>query len=237
MFSPTAAAVCLKPSCKSDSSSPTACKADSLGNVEARLFTRLSLALLACATPYTAYAQTKTPATTQSTAQASSQALPSMRTGLWEHLVQMQSQSGDLERAMATIRQELASMPAAQRQHIDALLAATGMQMMPSSGMQNAFRSCLSRADLERHAIPTPASECKQTQLERNGRVVRMGFVCTGAVNANGYSEISVPNDTSYAGTAVIDTVFQGKQERMTTQQAGRWLSDDCGSVKPAPRK
>jgi hypothetical protein len=43
-------------------------------------------------------------------------------------------------------------------------------------------------------------------------------------------------NPKVYTGKATINTEVEGKPERMDISQAGKWLSDDCGNIKPSRR-
>ena len=41
---------------------------------------------------------------------------------------------------------------------------------------------------------------------------------------------------TAYTSKSVVNTRVEGKPERMTMDQAGKWLAADCGAVKPIKR-
>ena len=40
----------------------------------------------------------------------------------------------------------------------------------------------------------------------------------------------------SYSSKSVMNTTVEGKPERMTMDQTGKWLSADCGALKPVKR-
>ena len=41
--------------------------------------------------------------------------------------------------------------------------------------------------------------------------------------------------DKAFATKMVMQTVRNGKPETMTMEGQGKWLSADCGAIKPAP--
>lgn len=52
----------------------------------------------------------------------------------------------------------------------------------------------------------------------------------------SGEGEVVLLNPKAYTGKATINTEVEGKPERMDISQAGKWLSDDCGNIKPSRR-
>lgn len=150
--------------------------------------------------------------------------------GLWEHRITMTSGSGRMEGAMAQMQQELAKMPPEQRKMMEQMMASQGMGM---GGGANTVRLCLSKEQAARDEMPTGDDKCRQTSLTRSGNTVRFAFVCDGKPPTKGEGSYTFQGSKAYSGRTVIDTVVDGKPERIESQVQGRWLGADCGALKP----
>ena len=156
-----------------------------------------------------------------------------MRPGLWEHSVTMKSQSGQMEAAMAQMQKSLASMPPAQRQQMEQMMAQRGIGMGPKG---NTVKVCISpeQADLDR--IP-PQEGCTQDVRRTGPGSLAMTFSCPGAKGqppTTGEGTMTFSGPTAYTGQFKVNTVSQGKPEQIDMAQTGQWLAADCGAIKPA---
>ena len=156
-----------------------------------------------------------------------------MRPGLWEHSVTMKSQSGQMEAAMAQMQKSLASMPPAQRQQMEQMMAQRGIGMGPKG---NTVKVCISpeQADLDR--IP-PQEGCTQDVRRTGPGTLAMTFSCPGAKGqppTTGEGTMTFSGPTAYTGQFKVNTVSQGKPEQIDMAQTGQWLAADCGAIKPA---
>ncbi|HDP90369.1 MAG TPA: DUF3617 domain-containing protein [Thioalkalivibrio sp.] len=152
-----------------------------------------------------------------------------MRPGLWEFSLTMQSQSGELERAMREMQQQLESMPPEQRQMVERMMAEQGVQMGADS---RTMRICISEEQAARGFVPQEDADCEQEVVERSDNTIRVRFTCPGDPPSRGESEITFASPTALRGQSVIYTTVNGKPERMTVEQDGHWLSSDCGNLK-----
>lgn len=153
-----------------------------------------------------------------------------MRPGLWEHAFTVKSQSGEMERAMAEMQQQMANMPPDQRKMMEQMMAAQGVQ--PGSGGQS-LRVCISQEQAKRGLVPQQKGNCRQEIIERQGTTIKYRFHCAGAAPSSGEGEVTFTSPTSYRGKSTVNTTVQGHAERMSMEQSGKWLSDDCGNLKP----
>jgi hypothetical protein len=165
---------------------------------------------------------------TVSPAQAQSKLQP----GLWEHTMLMKSGSGQMEGAMAKMQSQLASMPPEQRKMIESRMAQSGASM---GAKPNTVQVCLSKERAERGDTPQGDSRCKQEVLQRSGGTMKFRFTCAGNPPSSGEGEYTITGPNAYSGHSVINTVVDGRPERMEMTQSGKWLSADCGSLKPMP--
>jgi len=70
-----------------------------------------------------------------------------MRPGLWEHSFTVKSQSGQMEKAMADMQQQMASMPPEQRKMMEDMMAKQGMSM---GAQGRSVKMCITKEQAER---------------------------------------------------------------------------------------
>ena len=83
-----------------------------------------------------------------SVASAQTRLLP----GLWEHSMHMKDDSGKLSSAMQQLQKQLASMPAAQRQQMEKMMAAQGLDFKVGAGKDGATKLKVHDPSAGRHA-------------------------------------------------------------------------------------
>lgn len=151
---------------------------------------------------------------------------PKILPGLWEHSYSMQTESGLVEGAMS----QLANLAPEQKAMMEQMMAAQGISLGPSG---NTIRVCISKEDAERGEVPQLDSDCTQKILQRSANSIKVGFSCASDPPTRGEGEITFISPKAYTGKAVVQTTVQGVTEQMNIEQKGRWLSADCGEVKP----
>lgn len=152
-----------------------------------------------------------------------------VKPGLWEHSFTIKSESGQIEAAMAEMQRQLEQMPPAQRQMMEQMMASQGMSLRPGG---SSVRACLTAEDIARGELPQQEG-CQQQILEQGRDRLRVRFSCAGNPPTSGEGEVVFHNPTHYAGKAVLETAIEGRPERMTVEQVGKWISADCGAIKP----
>jgi hypothetical protein len=153
--------------------------------------------------------------------------------GLWEQTMTMKSQGGDMEAKMAEAQARLAALPPEQRAMVQAQMQSHGVQMNPG-GHNMTTRVCISKEMAEHDTPPSRDNRCEQKQLERNGSTVHFKVVCQGNPPSTGEGTFTMTSATSYSGTMSVNTVVDGKPEKMDSAMTGKWLGSDCGDIKPA---
>lgn len=138
-----------------------------------------------------------------------------------------------LDGAMAQMKAELEKMPPEQRKMMEEMMAKQGVAMGGGGAAPGAIRYCVSKEQAERGDVPQDADgRCKRDSMERSGSTMRFKFSCTNPPSS-GTGEITLSGDKAYAMKMVVDSTVQGKPQRMEMQQNGRWVSADCGTLKP----
>jgi hypothetical protein len=159
--------------------------------------------------------------------------------GLWEHSMTMKSSDPRMAEGMARMQQQMAAMPPEKRKQMEAMMAAQGLQMGAGTGAGGpaiTAKFCLTPEQAARDEMPPPSDgDCKQTQVQRSGNTLRMNFTCSGKRQITGEGEYTLESAKAHRGRTVINAQEGGKSTRMEMEHSGRWLSADCGAVKPRP--
>lgn len=163
-------------------------------------------------------------------------ALPSgMKPGLWEHSFTIKSESGKIEKAMGELKTKMANMSPEQREMMESMMAKQGLGI----GQQaNSVKVCITKEQAENLEIPQGQNQnCTHEVVNRTAKTVKMKFNCKGLTNTNGEGEFTLTSPTAYIGKSVINTTTNNKTERMDMNQKGKWISANCGEIKPITTK
>jgi len=153
--------------------------------------------------------------------------------GLWEQTMTVKSQSGRVENVMGLLQAQMDLLPPEQRRRMEETLAAQGVSL---GDKVNTYRICVSEDQADLDQVQLADENCTQEVVQRSGNSLRLKFNCTGTPPASGEGEITILNPGEYQGQATIQTQVGGLSEQVRIDQTGRWLSSDCGDIKPAMR-
>jgi len=158
--------------------------------------------------------------------------------GLWEMTNKMQSSSGEMEKAMANMEKQMASMPPEQRKQMQDMMAKQGMSMTPGAGGGMSMKMCITKEMAERNELPQQQQgDCKTTRSPASGNTVKFSYTCAQPPSS-GEGVMTFSGDTAYTMKMNVTSNVKGKPEKMTMDASGKWLSADCGAIKPiAPPK
>lgn len=159
-----------------------------------------------------------------------------MRPGLWEHGVVMKSQSGQMEAAMEQMQKSMASMTPAQRKQMEDMLAQQGVAMGAGG---TTVKVCVTPQQADLDAIPVQEG-CTQKVQRTSPNSMAMTFSCKGGdgqAPSSGEGTVTFSGPTAYTGHVKVKTQSQGKPEQIDMTQTGKWLSADCGAIKPMPTR
>lgn len=164
-------------------------------------------------------------------------AAQTMKPGLWEINNKMTSSSGEMEKAMSEAQKQLANMPADQRKMMDDMMAKQGVGMGPGAGT-TAVKICMTKEMVERNEVATQQGDCKHTTSPRAGNTMKFSFVCTKPASS-GEGQVTFVSPEAYTMKMALNTTANGKSEKMNLDATGKFLSTDCGNIKPlgTPRK
>jgi len=157
----------------------------------------------------------------------------STKPGLWE----VQNKMGgnpEMDKAMADMQKQLAAMPPEQRKMMQDMMAKQGGSMpTPGAGGGMAMKVCITPEMAARNDMPTQTEgDCTTTVTSRSGNTMKMKFTCAKPPSS-GEGTYTFMGDTAYSMKMVMTSQHQGKPQNMTMEGQGKWLSADCGNVKP----
>jgi hypothetical protein len=156
----------------------------------------------------------------------------SMKPGLWEATTQMAG-SAEMDKIMAQMQQQMAGMSAAQRKQMEEMMGKQGMVMPSSSPAGMSIKMCVTKEMVERKQMPMQQQgKCTYTSTSQGAGTTKTTFVCTEPPSS-GEGLFTAQGDSAY--TMKLTTASTGKDgpRNMTINSSGKWLSSDCGSVKP----
>ena len=156
-------------------------------------------------------------------------AAQAQKPGLWETKTTIRNP--EMDAAMATMQQEMASMPPEQRQMVEKMMASQGTGM---SGNAMTSRMCVTKEQAAMNSVPPqPDNQCQQKEVSRSANTIKYAYKCTGKQEMSGTGEFVLNGPTSWSMHSITDAVVEGKPQHTEMNVAGAWIADDCGSVKP----
>jgi hypothetical protein len=94
---------------------------------------------------------------------------------------------------------------------------------------------CITPEMAARQELPTQTEgDCKIQLGARTGNTMKMSFTCTNPPSS-GEGTYTFRGNTGYDMAMRVKTTHEGKPMNVTMDGTGRWLSADCGKVRPVP--
>ncbi|MDW5442557.1 DUF3617 domain-containing protein [Polaromonas sp. SM01] len=155
-----------------------------------------------------------------------------MKPGLWESTNKIGG-SPEMDKAMAQMQQQMASMPPAQRKQMEDMMDRQGMRMGGTSNGGVAMKMCITKEMIERNQLPLQQQgNCSTTISDKTSSGMKVRFTCTNPPSS-GEGVYTFQGDNAYAMTMNITSIIKGVQTNTSIAAAGSWLGSDCGTVKP----
>ena len=159
---------------------------------------------------------------------------PQIRPGLWEETVKMKMGGGEADAAMEKMKARLATMSPEQRAAVEKMMASRGLGMAPGAA-PNVVRICYTKEQLARGFTPGRDTQCTRKNVSTSGNVTKYDFACTTAQNHStvGHGAITTMGDSAFEFTSESDTTSAKGTMHMSNDITGKFVSSDCGDVKP----
>lgn len=149
-----------------------------------------------------------------------------VKPGLWEHSIDLKSESGRLEIALELARTQMELLPPAQRKVVEDTLAQQGIK---ADFVNQTFQNCITEEEAASGSF-TFAEDggCEHTSVRNEGATTHISFTC-----AQGAGELELVNGTSYTGSSNMSLNFGGLVENATATHSGRWVGESCAALVP----
>lgn len=154
-----------------------------------------------------------------------------MTPGLWEHRFTVTNSNDEVAQAMQQMQEQLAKMSAEERKMMGSMMESYGIGV---SADGTTVKACITQEEIDRGQLPQQDDNCTQEVTEHGKNVYKMKFTCTGDMTYSGTGEVAFKDSKNYTGTSTFTNQVNGKTETTVIEQRGKWLSADCGKLKPA---
>lgn len=176
-----------------------------------------------------------------------------MKPGLWEHKFKLNGnpmgiQQEQVNQAMEEMKKQMANMSPEQRKMMEDMMARQGVKMsdkgidIAAQGVHiskdgTVVKSCVTAEDIANGAMPQADENCEQKITQVSAKVFKVSYVCKGEHPSQGEGQIVFQDDKNYTGTTKFTTHINDKMETIEGTHSGKWLSSDCGNIKPQSPK
>lgn len=160
----------------------------------------------------------------------------SVRPGLWEVTMSGQGNAGNnkaMAEQIARMKEHIANMPAAQRQQIEAAIAAHSSHDIRFTDDGVAMKHCITRDQATDYSkLVMQQGDCTVQRTPAVGGVSRFDLTCT-APPVTGSGTIRFQGETAYTLDMTTTTRIDGQSHTNRVGSTGKWVGANCGSVKP----
>ena len=154
-----------------------------------------------------------------------------MRPGLWE-VNNKVGGSPEMDKAMANMQQQMANLLPAQRKAMEDMLASQGVGLSGVSGGGMVAKICITKEMSASNQMPVLQQGSCTTTSDKTAMSMKMKFDCTNPPSS-GEGQFTFAGDTAYTMKMVVNSAAQGVPKNTTLDTSGKWLTSDCGAVKP----
>lgn len=149
-----------------------------------------------------------------------------VKPGLWEHSIDLKSESGRLEVALELARTQMQLLPPAQRQAVEDTLERQGIK---ADFVNQTFQNCITEEEAASGTFRfAEDGGCEQTDVRADGATTHISFEC-----AQGQGQLALTDGSAYTGTSSMTLDFGGLVENATATHSGRWIGGSCDALNP----
>ena len=158
-----------------------------------------------------------------------------MKPGLWEVTNNMKSGSGgQMEQAQVQMQQQMAKMTPEQKKMMQDMMAKQGMQMGSGPGGGMSVKTCITKEMAARDELPMQQGDCRTTNQQKSGNTMKFAVACANPPST-GEGQVTLTSPEAFSMRMAVQSKAGGQSHTVNMEGTGRWLSADCGSVKPMP--
>ncbi len=132
---------------------------------------------------------------------------------------------------MAQMKDQLAKMPPEQRKAVEQSMAVMQNMSMNADG-STSMKVCYTKEMIARGQLGGQQGKCTYSPTDTSGSTRKFSFSCAEP-DAKGEGSYTMLSPTAFTGSMTVSSVQNGKPQNMTLSSSGKFVSADCGSVKP----
>lgn len=149
-----------------------------------------------------------------------------IKPGLWEVTVKANVNGQELPDMQKLLEQ----VPPEFRDQLKAKMAQQGTSMTDNG----AVRTCLTQEQIARNQFGTdPKGRCKTTDVQKQGNTLSLKIVCDKP-KGKGETVMTVHSSEAWESKTHMTIEKKGDSQEITSEMEGKWVSADCGTVKPS---
>lgn len=155
-----------------------------------------------------------------------------MKPGLWEVNNKIGG-SPEIDKAMAQMQQQLASMSPAERKQMEGMMGKQGVGMAAGANGGMVAKMCITKEMAERNQMPVQQQgNCTSTTSDKTSSGMKVKFTCTNPPSS-GEGQFTFSGDSAYTMKMNVNSSSKGAPKTTTMDASGKWLGSDCGTIKP----
>jgi hypothetical protein len=158
---------------------------------------------------------------------AAAQTAPRIKAGLWEIQVEREENGQKMPDASERMKEHMKSMTPERRKQFEEMMKQRGVD--PNAG--GAMKLCYSQKMVERGAWSDQGS-CKTEYSNRSASAWKWHSICP-ELGYQGEGEASFPDPENFVVKSSGVLTVGGKAHASSSVRTGKWLSANCGDVKP----
>jgi hypothetical protein len=90
----------------------------------------------------------------------------------------------------------------------------------------------MTRQMVEKNEMPQQKGDCKTTSQAKSGNTLKFAVACANPPST-GEGQITYRGSEAYTMKMVASSKVDGRPQTMNMESSGKWLSSDCGAIKP----
>jgi hypothetical protein len=159
---------------------------------------------------------------------SAAQTTPRMKSGLWQIQVEREHNGQKMPDASERMKEHMKNMTPERRKQFEEMMKQRGVD---TGGGAGAMKLCYSQKMLERGAWSDQGG-CKTEYSSRSASAWKWHSICP-QLGYVGDGEASFPDPENFAVKSSGILTIGGKAHTSSSVRTGKWLSSDCGDVKP----
>lgn len=151
-----------------------------------------------------------------------------VKPGLWE----VQQKTAVDGQQLPDMNQMLEKVPPEMRAQVEAMMSKKAAKLASGKSVQ----VCLTKAQLEKQTTENdPRNRCQFNNIQREGNVTRVSMHCS---KPKAQGETTITRLSAEAWTSITQmTVEEQGAHAINNEAKARWLSADCGDIKPVEQQ